>query len=271
MKELPAILKAVREAEDIAQKDVAKILGITPSALAKFENGHCSMSPAKILQFARAIHIDPAFVETGMGRPFLLPGGQQGITKLLLAEGENAAPDDTLIMLATQGQGPLRIVFVIAPEGMLRYKVSRPGLFYAMVFRIDDTLLLFRRRKERLPIGDVGEYMAKIKTAAGRDTTPEFHVHKGSMQLFTTIRAWPPDIDLSEISLLKTAPSPDRALLNALIDTASPRARGTRLEADYDAARAILSTIQADELRKIAGSVVEDIAKVLKNRITKKD
>ena len=271
MKELPAILKAVREAEDIAQKDVAKILGITPSALAKFENSHCSMSPVKILEFARTININPAFVETGMGRPFLLPGGQRGVIKLLLAEGKNAALDDTLIMLATQGQGPLRIVFVIAPEGMLRYKVSRPGLFYAMVFRVDDMLLLFRRRKERLPIGDIGEYIAKIKTAAGRDSTPEFHVHKGSMQLFKTIRVWPSEIDLSEISVLTSPPSPDRALLNALIDAALPRARGTRLEADYDAARAILSTIQADELRKIAGSVVEDLAKVLRSRITKKD
>ena len=87
MLNMASFIRVVREAQDIAQGEIARKLAISQSALAQFERRKATLSTEKIRKMATFLNLNPDFVESGIGNPFKQLD-EQKIIKMFLSEDD---------------------------------------------------------------------------------------------------------------------------------------------------------------------------------------
>ena len=153
---LTSFIKLVREAQGLAQKDIAHELNIWPSALAQYENNIASLSREKLALMAPLLNLNPDFVDQGNGNPFKSRDKSQVIKMFLPLLGEENNESDLTIIKAIADYSDKATFLFLKPIELPKNKPrlmsqwQRSGNnIYALLIQDDDgNRFVYRRKNE---------------------------------------------------------------------------------------------------------------------------
>ena len=141
------LFKLVRELTGKTQPEVSASAKITYQSLQQFEKGQASLSKETLKMMAKALYINPEYIDDTSLYPFKSNGR---LIKMFMPDGlifDNLEPLYFLSKLNKQ----MRIITLIAPFPELK-RFSNIGLplIYAIALKDDhNNVFLFRRKKEK--------------------------------------------------------------------------------------------------------------------------
>lgn len=183
---LSFFFRTVRKAQKKSQTEIASGLGISQTALAKFEsNKAAALSLKKLSEIAPKLNINPDYVLNGFGNPFK-QDRPDSIIKMFFTEEPLGKINPYLIDLIIKSNARTLLLFlkpnmpIGADRRLLRMRGERH--FYSLVMKdSDDNLFLFRR-EDKDGFFDETELIRLIKTK------PTYHNVIIDSELFSKIR-----------------------------------------------------------------------------------
>jgi transcriptional regulator with XRE-family HTH domain len=181
---LPSLIKKVREFQGISQAEIAHALGITRSAVTQYEKQRRSLSFPTTLKLAELIHMNPAYIEHGIGNPFKQRGGQP--IRIVVRDDVHGNPDLGFLDFIMESNRDLRFVLVTPPIEFMKFKLRTPGHFYAILVRDGDhNVFVVRRENPRLLLGNIKEWAERIEREGF-----SWSIVRASRSLFEALRDW---------------------------------------------------------------------------------
>lgn len=154
------LFKLVRELTGYTQPGVSASAKIAYQSLQQFEKGQVSLSKETLTMMAKALYINPEYIDDDSVYPFKSDGR---LIKLFMPDGlvfDNLEPLYFLSKLNRQ----MRMITLVAPFPELkRFTNIGLPLIYAITLKDDhDNIFLFRRKKEKDIFNLSGDYPSPI-------------------------------------------------------------------------------------------------------------
>lgn len=154
------LFKLVRELTGSTQPEVSASAKIAYQSLQQFEKGQVSLSKETLTMMAKALCINPEYIDDDSVYPFKSEGR---LIKMFMPDGfifDNFQPLYSILRLNKQ----LRMITLVAPFPELkRFTNIGLPLIYAITLKDDhDNIFLFRRKKEKDIFNLSGDYPSPI-------------------------------------------------------------------------------------------------------------
>ena len=186
------LFKLVRELTGKTQPEVSASAKITYQSLQQFEKAQASLSKETLKMMAKALYINPEYIDDTSLYPFKSNGR---LIKMFMPDGlifDNLEPLYLLSKLNKQ----LRMITLIAPFPELK-RFSNIGLplIYAILLKDDhNNVFLFRRKKEKDIFNLSADYPSPIvkltKISQENKSVISFAQKELSRDVFDKIREW---------------------------------------------------------------------------------
>jgi transcriptional regulator with XRE-family HTH domain len=207
-------------AQGISQRDVASHLGIHQGSVAQFETGRSKLSLATLVRMAPFLNLNPAFVETGTGRPFK-PRQPGEVIKLLLSPNPESGADLYLLNLILTKAEKTQIVVLLPPLEQAKGKLGTAGFYYAVTILDDQgTAYLLRAKHGERLTGSLKELQVEMDAIASKDErTFQLKTVRVTKEMFEKLRTWS-ILRVNELSPLlpRTKKAASRQRLLRLVD-----------------------------------------------------
>ena len=191
MEETALLVKAVREALAITQEEMAKAIGLSQSAITKYETRAGSISFEAVLKMAPLLNLNEQYLDYRIGNPFKQSDPKIVIKMLVANQKGGGAPDYSLIDLVTNSNKRLDFVFLAPPPRAMNWRLRTPGDFYALLVKdAQGNTFLFRRKKERRPLGNLGWWLLHLEALRSMGKSTTYRIERLPLDLFNRIREW---------------------------------------------------------------------------------
>lgn len=220
MENLASLIRVIRMAQGITQRDLARYVGIHPSAVALFEVSRSKLSLATILRMAPFLSLNPDFLRNGSGAP-IKPRRRGQLIKLFLSMTPESGVDYYLLdlILAKTEKAEIAILLPLLEEA--KGKLGTPGLYYALAVQDSESIVyLFRGRDGERLAGSVSGLLSHLDTIASKGKK-DFHVEtvRVRKELFEELRTWLIHRAKELLPLLMDRGAASRESLLRLVDT----------------------------------------------------
>lgn len=185
------LLASVRKYEGVKQSDMAAELGITQSAIAKFEARKTKLGPDTLAGIARRLGINPDYLDDETQNPFKAQGR---LIKMLLPEAFVSGIDYSILYFLAERNAFLKVLFLVAPSGLFRKilaKTAFENLIYAIA--VEDSagnFFLFRRKANYPLVGDRELQMKMSDIAAQAGTELQTKIIRVGRKIAGRIADW---------------------------------------------------------------------------------
>lgn len=216
-------VRSVREALGVSQRELADCVGLTQSALARFERSQTSLRPRNLGRLANCLGISTEFLQTAVGGPFLPQTSSRPI-KLFLTKNQEGRLDFSLLISILRQSSHSILVFII-PDYMaykpIRYKRERSQDMYLAIIVCDDNYNLYVfKRKDHLLFDRIGIVRDIRGRLVSRDRHIEVYSTKAPRQVHESILNWdyldPKDCQMVISTSRRTK---DRLTMRYLVDS----------------------------------------------------
>lgn len=201
---LNQLFMLARDLQDIKQTDLARELGVTSSAISKFEKSRTTLSEDTLKELAQRLNLNPEYITGSSSNPFL----SKKLIKMFLPEEEFGMKVvfTPILLIAEANQ---RIEFVtLLPARKFKFMeeveegtLLEPNLYAIAVRDQDNNIFLFRRRAPKAYIvGEQGLRIQLQEMSDKKDKRIVFHTRRLTKELFKRIMDW--DIKKEDIEPL---------------------------------------------------------------------
>jgi len=264
---LSFLFRTVRKTQKKSQTEIVSGLGISQTALAKFEsNKAAALSLKKLSEIAPKLNINPDYVLNGFGNPFK-QDRPDSIIKMFFTEDPLGKINPYLIDLIIESNDARTLLLFLKPNmpigadrRLLRMRGERH--FYSLVMKdSDDNLFLFRR-EDKDAFFDETELMELIKTK------PTYHNVIIDSELFSKIRENWSEVNFSDIRpvLEFSMWREDAIFLHRLIKKISSHSDQSDQE-DYEKISQKIKSIDKAAIRPLLDRLLPEIGSSLKKLI----
>jgi len=165
-----AVFKYAIKNQNFRQADLAKVAGVTPSALSKFIAGQNTIAPDKILKIAPILNINPLFLTGESQNPFK----SNDLIKFRLPESILGSIDYSIIYFIAEHNKYLHIIYFITSSTIYSKFLDKTVFAYpviAIAIKDTDNNIFLINRKTRYPLVGERELIGKLSSLAEQGKT----------------------------------------------------------------------------------------------------
>ncbi len=165
-----AVFKYAIKNQNFRQADLAKVAGVTPSALSKFIAGQNTIAPDKILKIAPILNINPLFLSGESQNPFK----SNDLIKFRLPESILGSIDYSIIYFIAEHNKYLNIIYFITSSTIYSKFLDKTVFAYpviAIAIKDTDNNIFLINRKTRYPLVGERELIGKLSSLAEQGKT----------------------------------------------------------------------------------------------------
>lgn len=270
MEKLELLIRMVREAQGISQKEIANTIKISQSAITQYEKLQSRLSAETVFKMAPLLNINPEYIEKGIGNPFK-QADEQKIIKMFMPETPIGEIDFSLIELIIRSNDEITFIQLTASHSFeMGHKLWRPGYSYALLIEDRDNNKFLFRRKDRnkllLGIDDLKITLDKLDKE--KKKYYEIKTVTLTKQLFEKIQVWE-SIDINELNkFLKMQSKREHVdfLLRVIRKILSNKTARKNKE-EVEKMREIIVNMRYEELEQLMSRLMPEFEEIVKRYI----
>ncbi len=159
---VPELFARARRLQNITLVDLAKQIGVTPSAIGNFEAGRSKLGAHTINAVAPLLNINPEYLSGENNNPFK----SNELIKMLLPESIRDGIDLDIIYILAEANHVLQLDLLVAPmriHQMVFGKTALENPVAALAIKDDKSNIIILRRKSNDPLFSERELQLKLK------------------------------------------------------------------------------------------------------------